>query len=210
MQIASQLENLLLAFDESLYAVSLEVLSASSASTAEDVKLSQAAEWLSLGPHLRGEGLGCTLWLPTGQHSSDELEEEVIASHGGSWTAADVTTRCTGTASGGVEGWKDNPISSRLSDTSSSSADEQLLDLASDSFCLNQGMTTTSAMPCMLCHASAAVGGWRQFCGMVLKGPDRVLPAKWCIRVKLNIFWYWFTHMCCFLLLQGHQQPRRK
>lgn len=128
-----------------MYAVSLEVLSASSASTAEDVKLSQAAEWLSLGPHLRGEGLGCTLWLPTGQHSSDELEEEVIASHGGSWTAADVTTRCTGTASGGVEGWKDNPISSRLSDTSSSSADEQLLDLASDSFCLNQGASAATA-----------------------------------------------------------------
>lgn len=31
--------------------------------------LLQAAEWLSLGPHLRGEGLGCTLWLPTGSPS---------------------------------------------------------------------------------------------------------------------------------------------
>ncbi|KAL3158510.1 hypothetical protein ABBQ38_010740 [Trebouxia sp. C0009 RCD-2024] len=133
-----QLESLLPSFEESLYAISLDAVSASSAGTADGVKLSQAAEWLSLGPHLRGEGHRCTLWQPTGQHSPEKLEEEVIASHGGSWTAADVITRCIGTVSTGAEGWKDNSTSSCLSDTSSN-ADEQLLELASDSSCLDQG-----------------------------------------------------------------------
>lgn len=31
--------------------------------------LLQAAEWLSLGPHLRGEGHRCTLWQPTGSRA---------------------------------------------------------------------------------------------------------------------------------------------
>ena len=93
---------------------------------------------------------------------------QVIASHGDCWTASDVATNSRSTNSDRAECWDGHatlcsPV--RLPDTSTH-ADDQLLDLESDSICLNPG--TQARCLASVCGAHA-VGCCNTFGALVMQ-----------------------------------------